>query len=398
MQYTVNRQEKHKTEIKVDIPKDVFEKAYGDVLLAFGKDTKIAGFRPGNAPADVLESHIGHAKLLNETASFLVSKHIGEILKKEDLSPLDSPQIAVHSLSKGSPFSFTASFIQRPKVKVDGWKKIKVKKQKAKEITDEDIDLSVKNIHEAWMKRKESKGTEGTEGSEDQEGEDGNSKKFIYDAHGNKIFLKDQEEKKNERVGESESKIDDESFDKAQDKPDDLFAKAVGARDLANLREIVKRDLEALVSDQAEINFEQAIFAEFLKLVEFEPPEILIEDELNRMIIRLNSELEQQGKKIEEYLKEQQATVEELKKKWREQAEKNVKVSLILEQIGKDEKVQVEKAEAEAALKNTNRTNLTEEQKRSLENYIAFSIFQAKTLDLVKKTVSGGLAKPQDRG
>src|SRR3990167_8648953 len=166
MQYTVNRQEQHKTEIKVDIPKDAFEKVYKDVLLGFGKDAKIAGFRPGNAPDDVLESHIGHAKLLNETASFLVSKHIAEILKKEDLSPLASPQIAVHSLSKGSPFSFTATFTQRPKVKVGDWKKIKVKKQKAKQITDEDVDLSIKNIHEAWMKRKESKGEEGTEGSE----------------------------------------------------------------------------------------------------------------------------------------------------------------------------------------------------------------------------------------
>ena len=41
-------------------------------------------------------------------------------------------------------------------------------------------------------------------------------------------------------------KIDDESFDKAQDKPDDQFAKAVGAKDLANLKEIVRRDLESL--------------------------------------------------------------------------------------------------------------------------------------------------------
>ena len=111
------------------------------------------------------------------------------------------------------------------------------------------------------------------------------------------------------------------------------------------------------------------------------------------MIIRLNSELEGQGKKIDEYLKEQSITLEELKKKWREQAERNVKVSLILEQVGKDEKIQVQKADVEKAMQNTNQTNLTEEQKKSLENYIAFSIFKAKTLDLVKKTVSAGLVK-----
>jgi len=380
MQYTINRQERHKTEIKVDIPKDAFEKAYKDVLAAFGKDANIAGFRPGNAPDEVLESHIGHTKLLNETASFLVSKHIAEILKKEDLSPLDSPQIAFHSLSKGSSFSFSASFTQRPKVKVGDWKKIKVKKQKAKEVTDEDVNLSVKNIHEAWVKRKTATTEDTEKKTEDTEEKSG---KFIYDAHGNKIFIKDEESK-------SKSKVESPP---AGGKIDDEFAKAVGAKDLANLKEIVRRDLEALVSDQAEINFEQVIFAECLKIVDFEPPEILIEDELNRMIIRLNSELEQQGKKIDEYFQEQSLTVEELKKKWREQAEKNVKVSLILEQIGKDEKIQVEKADMDKAMQNTNQANLTEEQKRSLENYIAFSIFQAKTLDFVKKTVSGGLVK-----
>src|SRR3989344_7982660 len=194
MQYTVNRQEKHKTEIKVDIPKDAFEKVYKDVLLGFGKGAKIAGFRPGNAPDEVLESHIGHAKLLNETASFLVSQHIAEILKKEDLSPLDSPQIAVHSLSKGSPFSFTASFIQRPKVKVGDWRKIKVKKQKAKQIIDEDINLSVKNIHEAYQKQKESKSQRVKETKSEDGEEESTSKKFIYDAHGEKIYLKDETE------------------------------------------------------------------------------------------------------------------------------------------------------------------------------------------------------------
>src|SRR3989337_1291347 len=217
MQYQINKAEKHKTEIKVDIPKDAFEKVYRDVLLVFGKDAKIAGFRPGNLPADVLESHIGHAKLLNETASFLVSKHIAEILKKEDLSPLDSPQIAVHSLSKGSPFSFSASFTQRPKVKLGDWKKIKVRKQKAKAITDEDINLSVKNIHEAWAKRKTATTEDTEKKTEDAEGKTG---KFIYDAHGKKIFLKDEKE--------SKSKTDSPP---AGGRPDDEFAKAVGAKD-----------------------------------------------------------------------------------------------------------------------------------------------------------------------
>ena len=59
-----------------------------------------------------------------------------------------------------------------------------------------------------------------------------------------------------------------------------------------------------------------------------------------------------------------------------------------MEQIGKDEKVQVAREEVEQVLKGLAQTNLSEEQKKDLEKYIAFNIFQTKTLDLVKKTVT----------
>ena len=157
MQYSVTHGEKGKVEVKVDIPKAAFEEAYSKVLAILGKDAKIAGFRPGMAPSDVVENHIGHTKILNETASFLISKHLEEVLKKEKLSPLDSPKIAVHSLSYASPFSFTVSFTQKPILKLDDWKKIKVSKTgEINKITDNDVDESIKNIFEAWKKQRES--------------------------------------------------------------------------------------------------------------------------------------------------------------------------------------------------------------------------------------------------
>ena len=171
-------------------------------------------------------------------------------------------------------------------------------------------------------------------------------------------------------------------------KINDEFAKAIGARDLGHLGEIVKKDLETLVADQVEAKLESEIFDKMIEVVIIEVPDILVDDELNRILIRLNSELERQKKKLEDYLAEQGTTLDALKAKWRSQAEKNVKISLILEQIGQDEKVQVLPSEVEQALKGVNATNLTEDQKRDLERYLAVSIFQAKTLDLVKKAVA----------
>ena len=371
MQYTVNRGEKGKIEIKVDVDKAEFARAYDEMLDVLGKDTKVEGFRPGNVPRDILEGKIGTNKILNEAASFLASKHLSEIFKKENILPLGNPAIAVSTLSKDSLFSFTANIISKPKVKVGNWKAIKVKRIAAKEVGEKDVEESIKNIYEAWKKQQET-------GNKKQETEKGNEEsggKFIYDARGEKIFLSDDKGKS------SVAKT-------LKDEIDDNFAKAIGARDLAHLKGIVKKDLEQIIADQVEAKLEEEIFEQVLKILEVEVPDILVDDEVNRMMVRLNQTLEQQNRKPEDYLREQGTTIDALRAKWRVQAEKNVKVTLAMDEIGRGDGVKVEASDVESALKDVDKTKLTDDQKRDLENYMAVSLFQAKTLELVKKAVA----------
>ncbi|MCR4324280.1 MAG: hypothetical protein NUV69_01185 [Candidatus Curtissbacteria bacterium] len=369
MSYQVTKGAKGKVDVKVDVPKDEFDQTYDQVLAALGRDAKIAGFRPGKAPKDVLVGHVGANKILNEAAGFLINKHLGEVFEKEKFFPIDSPKISISTLAPGSAFSFTASFTQKPQIKIGDWRKIKIEKVKPKAIANTDVDESIKNIFEAWKKQKASK--------EPKEPEE--SRKFIYDARGEKIFLKD-EPKKSEKSGSPSTK--------AQDKIDDNFAKAIGARDLAHLKELVRKDLETIVTDQVEAKVEQELFEKLVEMTEVEVPEILVDDELNRILVRLSSQLEQQGRDLDSYLKEEKTTIDELKTKWREQAEKNVKTTLVMDKIGRDEKVSVSQEEVETALRGVGEANLTDEQKADMERYVTLSIFQAKTLDLVKKAVA----------
>ena len=386
MQYTVNRGEKGKVEVKVDIAKADFSKGYGEVLESLSRANKVEGFRPGKVPADVLENKIGANKILNETASFLISKTLGEIFKKEEIAPLGNPAVAIQNLVKDSPFSFTATVISKPKIKIGNWRQIKVKKVKAREVTDADIAESIKNIHEAYKKQKETKVTEEPEEPKEtgpsfatsvanalEVKKASEGKKFIYDAHGEKIFLKD------------DTKVTEEP---KEPKVDDEFAKAIGARDLAHLREIVKRDLEKIMVDQVEAKLEQELFDELLKIVNVYVPDILVDDEINRIIVRITQNLEGQGNKLEDYLKEENTTLDALKSKLRPQAEKNVEITLAMDEIGKREKVEVTPEEIENASKGVDDAKLTETQKADLRNYLAVSIFQAKTLDLVKKAAA----------
>ncbi|EKE12896.1 MAG: hypothetical protein ACD_13C00132G0004, partial [uncultured bacterium] len=302
------------------------------------------------------------------------SKHLGEIFEKENIVPITKPKIAVESLTLNAPFAFTATLVQRPKVKLGDWKNIKVKKVAVKPVGEDDVDQSIKNIYEAYQKQKDTKVTE--EPFNEFQGKPKESEasgKFIYDAHGNRIPIK--QDKKNEDESD-ESKIDD------------VFAKAVGANGLTHLKELVRRDLENMVADQAENKLEEELFDKMLEMGEIDVPDILVDDELNRIMMRLNQELERQGKKVEDFLREENTTMDALRAKWRPQAEKNVKTTLIMDEIGKQEKVQITKEELENAFKGVDESKLSQQQKVDLQQYIAVSLFQAKTLDLVKKTVS----------
>lgn len=362
MQYTISRADKGKVEVKVDVSKTDFDQTYNVVLGDLGRDVKVDGFRPGNVPVEIVENKVGLTKILNEAANFLVSNHLAEIFDKETIIPVTRPKIAIDSLSKNSPFSFVATLVERPKVKLGDWKTIKVKKIKAKPVVEQDVNESIKNIHAAWKKQEASKS------AEELAAED--TGKFIYDARGNKIPLKE------DKKADSEGKIDDE------------FAKKIGARDLLHLQELVRKDLETLVIDQVEQKFEEEIFEELVKLGEVEVPDVMVDDEVNRIMVRINQQLEGQGKKIEDYAREENTTVDAMRAKFREQAEKNVKATLILDEIGHGQKLTVSKEEIENAAKAVNQTDLSPEQKVDMERYLAVSIFQAKTLDLVKKTIT----------
>ena len=218
-------------------------------------------------------------------------------------------------MAKDLSFSFTATLTAKPQVKLGDWKKMKIKRLKPKAVTEKDVNESIKNIHEAYQKEKVAKGTEETKESEDGESDnDQKSGKFIYDARGNKIYLK--EETKGSKDG-----IDDE------------FAKKIGARDLKHLQELVRIDLERIVRGEVEAKVEQEIFDEILKVSEVEVPDILVDDELNRIIVRITQNLEQQNKKLDDYLKEQNTTLDALKAKLRPQAEQNVKITLLMDEI-----------------------------------------------------------------
>ena len=70
-----------------------------------------------------------------------------------------------------------------------------------------------------------------------------------------------------------------------------------------------------------------------------EVPELLIKIEVDKIIYRMESDVTQMGLKFEEYLKHLKKTVEDLRKEFAKDGEKKAKLSLILNEIAKSEKI-----------------------------------------------------------
>ncbi len=89
----------------------------------------------------------------------------------------------------------------------------------------------------------------------------------------------------------------------------------------------------------------QKIFATLLKTSQIKLPQILIDQEVSRMLSRLVDQIGRLGLTVEEYLHSLGKTQEELRKEYEKQAQETLKLEFILEEIAAFEKIKIKKEE-----------------------------------------------------
>ena len=119
------------------------------------------------------------------------------------------------------------------------------------------------------------------------------------------------------------------------------------------------------------------IFQALLVSVKIKIPQILIEEETNRMLAKLIDQTQQLNLNIEQYLASVGKTSQQLRQEYQRQAEETLKLEFILSAIADKENVQVSKAEVEKMIK----TAPDEKTRKELEN----PLYQAYLRQLLKK-------------
>ncbi|MEN9338652.1 MAG: hypothetical protein RI945_377 [Candidatus Parcubacteria bacterium] len=339
--------ENSEVKVLVSLEASEFEKYKEKGFKKVQEIVEIDGFRKGNAPEDLIIQKYGDMIILEEMANLAINdSYISSIIKEnegkknddEKIVPIASPKVSITKIGKGSEFEYFAVFPVLPKIDLVDYKKI------SKEENEKALQAE---LEEQKKKNQEVKDVFEISESEVNEVIEGLRKARTPHTH----MHEDGTVHHHSHDEISESEVEKKEDEKEGDLPalDDAFAQSFGEnfKTLADLKSKIKENLklerEAKIQDKKRNHVLERLVKDTVCIL----PEILIEDELERMKGQMKADVERFGSKWEEYLEHLKKTEEELKKDWREVAEKRIKSQLILSAIAKKEKIEISKEEIE---------------------------------------------------
>jgi len=387
---TLKKIDDSKVELKNNISWDVWKDYLKEATKEASKDLKVEGFRPGKAPQEVVEKNVGKEVLLNSAAEKAIQKDYPELLKKEEVNAIGSPQIEIESLEEGKDLVYRAITTIMPEVKLESWKEdIKeINKEPAAdniEIADEDVDKELEKLANSRVKvttvKREAKAGDAVqvdfEVSRDGVMIEGGSAKDHNLILGSNVFIPGFEDAvtgmKEGEEKEFELKFPEEYHEKSLagnnaqfkvkmklvqerelPKIDDEFAKSLGEFEkLEALKENIKNGLVKEKEMKAKEEKRAKLIDKLVEKTEVEIPELLIKEELHKMTHELEAQVQQMGMQLDQYLEQMKKTREDLEKDWKPQAEKRIKAALALEKLVKDLEISIEAEKIEEEMNKT---------------------------------------------
>ena len=146
---------------------------------------------------------------------------------------------------------------------------------------------------------------------------------------------------------------------------DDDFAKDVSEFEtLDELKQDIKKRLEQRAKSIEDGSLKASIVNKLKEVSEIDIPDVMINQEIDRLVFDFAINLRYQGYDLQSYLDSTGLTPEKLRESFRDRALDNVKSSLILEEIGKRENITVTDEELENKIK-----ELADSYKLTVEDY-----------------------------
>ena len=391
MDYKIIKLPKSEIEIEVVLPFLEFEPHIKRAAVLLSEENDIEGFRRGRAPYDVVKNRFGENVIYERAAEIAVKKTYPSVLDRlftskelaSDHPPIGKPEITITKLAPGNELEYKVKTAILPEVKLPDYNKIAKRvlaEKKEVSVKDEDVAKALDWIREArapmvTVNREAKAGDRVEIDFEIRQGvvkiEKGESRNHPAILGKGKFIPGFEEALMGMRAGESKEfslevpatwheknlagkKLDFKVSVKLVQEiqlPEltDEFAKGLGDfKSVEDLRNNVRTGMLKEQEDKEKERIRVLIIEGIAKEAEVDIPDVLIEAEIEKMLEELKSGVEGMGMKLTDYLLHLKKTEDDLKKEWRPEAEKRVRIAFCLREIARLEKIEPSGEEVEA--------------------------------------------------
>lgn len=270
-----------------EITVENFEQARKIALEHIKITAEIPGFRVGKAPDAIVVKHVGGMKILERAAESAINDVYADILSEHDIRAIGMPTVSITKIAPGNPLGFTIETAVMPEISLKNYKSLA--KEALVKIPDVVTDIQEKEIDAV-----------------------------IEDLR--------------KRLGDNDGK-------ELPEVNMDFIKKFGNFKDVQAFREKTK---EGLIEHKKVENKEKrrgAIAEALITEAKFEVPELIVTSELDTMMNQFKSDIEKNGLTFNNYLASIKKKEDDIRKEWRESAERRARLELILKHIAREEKI-----------------------------------------------------------
>lgn len=374
--------EKSMVELQFSIDAETFKDAVAKAFKRESKKYAVPGFRKGKAPRAMIEKMYGADLFQYDAVNDLFPAAYEEAIKEAGIEVVSAPQPEVVSMNETDGAVLKVKVAVKPEVELGEYAGLEVTK-KVKTVDEAQVEAEIKRMQDrnGRLLTREGEAQNGDTADIDFEGfvdgvafEGGKAEHYSL-VLGSGSFIpgfEDQiighkagdefdiqvkfpaEYQAEELAGKDATfkiKLHEVKYKELPELDDD-FAKDVSEYDtLEQLKDSIRAGIAANNEKQADQQVENDLIEKVVNGMKADIPAAMIENRVDELVQDFEYRIQQQGLKLQDYLKYMGMTMDAFRAQFTEQAEKQVKTRLAMEAVVVKEKIEATEEEFEAEVK-----------------------------------------------
>jgi trigger factor len=370
---TVEPLEGNKVKVSVEVDESEFDRDIDAAFKKIAREVRLPGFRAGKAPRRVLEARIGLQAAREQALRDGVPNYLAKAVREHDVDLIAAPEVEITGGEESGPVGFSATCEIRPEITVPGYGGLRVELP-AVTATDEEVEEAVtaelkRNATLADVDRPAAFGDQVTlDLASFRDGEPVpalNTEDWLYEVGQGWVAAGFDDQLVGASAGDhltfslvpngDQEPADFEvTVNRVQELvlpelTDEWVAENIAEHDtVESWRAALRERLDTVRMNQARSALLDRVTSALAELVDIEPPEAMVQGDLQQRIQNTVRQFQAQGIPIEQWLALTGQTTEAFVETLKDQSHKAVKVDLALRAVATAEAIEVADDDIEA--------------------------------------------------